>query len=75
MPAEKKDAAQEEEEEEGEEEGVEDVIKGKKKEVKIKLEEVEFHPDRFNPFDKNEIKKQRESEKPMQPRKVLNVKK
>jgi hypothetical protein len=29
----------------------------KKKEIKIKVEEEEFHPDRFNPFDTKEIRK------------------
>lgn len=35
------------------------------------MEEVEFDPETFNPFDRMEIKKQETDEKPLQPRKVL----
>lgn len=46
----------------------------KKKEGKRSLEEVLYDPERFNPFDKEEIKKHEEGEKPMKPRRRLTVK-
>ena len=51
----------------------EQEVKLKRKETKI--EEVEFDPDTFNPFDNEERKKTNLDEKPLQPRKLLNVKK
>ena len=67
---EKKDEEEVVVDEEGEKE-----VKPKKKEMQMPIEEVEFNPETFNPFDMKEIRKSEEAEKPMKPRKLLHVKK
>jgi len=49
--------------------------KAKLKKKEAKIEEIEFDPDTFNPFDKGEQRKQEADIKPLQPRKLLKINK
>lgn len=59
-----------------ENEGGEEKIEiQKKKQYVVPIEEEEFDPKMFNPFDKKERQKYEELQKPLKPRKLLHIKK
>lgn len=59
---------------ESEGEGKTEIV-SKKRELVIPLEEEDFDPSTFNPFDKKARKREEELEKPLKPRKLLHIKK
>ena len=58
-----------------EEDLFEEAVITKKKELKVQVNEVEVNTKVFNPFSSEERKKEEESEKPLKPRRVINIKK